>query len=194
MWSVMPSCAGWVVVAMRTGRNGVSRLTRKVRCDKAVPCLPCSKRGEADACMRETVIVRGQVTTARDSTGSPSYDELTQEVQRLRPTLSETTAPESHGAPPLSRALPYVDHSGYEQLLLHTGNDRPACSTLISPDEIILPSRACSQALIAYDRSWNSWVHYGVEYPAFEEQHARFLESLAAGAARCCDASDIQKQ
>jgi hypothetical protein len=47
----------------RAPRSCRSCASRKVKCDKAVPCSTCIKRGEADACVREVVIVRGEVIT-----------------------------------------------------------------------------------------------------------------------------------
>lgn len=47
----------------RAPRSCRSCSSRKVKCDKAVPCSTCIKRGEADACVREVVIVRGEVIT-----------------------------------------------------------------------------------------------------------------------------------
>lgn len=44
-------------------RSCRSCASRKVKCDKVVPCSTCIKRGEADVYVREVVIVRGEVET-----------------------------------------------------------------------------------------------------------------------------------
>lgn len=55
------------VVALRSTqrapRSCLSCSSRKVKCDKSVPCSRCIKRGQAESCVREMVLVRGQVTT-----------------------------------------------------------------------------------------------------------------------------------
>lgn len=47
----------------RAPRSCRSCASRKVKCDKAVPCSTCIKRGDADTCVREVVIVRGKLVT-----------------------------------------------------------------------------------------------------------------------------------
>ncbi|KAK1687495.1 hypothetical protein BDP55DRAFT_630687 [Colletotrichum godetiae] len=47
---------------------------------------------------------------------------------------------------------------------------------------IDIPCRKSSELLIAYDKKWNSWVHYALEYPEFEREHAHFMNSLESGA------------
>ena len=58
--------------------------------------------------------------------------------------------------------------------LLHPGTDRRVedmGSRVASLSDIYIPSRETSNALVHYDRQWNSWVHYATEYPRFQEQH-----------------------
>ncbi len=45
----------------------------------------------------------------------------------------------------------------------------------------MLPSRRLSDKLIAYDEVWNSWVHYALEYPDFQQQCMQFMNSLEDG-------------
>lgn len=47
--------------------------------------------------------------------------------------------------------------------------------------DVIVPSRALHNHLIAYDRVWNSWVHYAVEYPLFEQQCDDFMDAIQDG-------------
>ena len=46
--------------------------------------------------------------------------------------------------------------------------------------DIYMPSREISDALIEYDRHWNSWVHCATEYTRFQEQHDLRIEEIAA--------------
>lgn len=58
--------------------------------------------------------------------------------------------------------------------LLHPGTDRRVenmKSSVASFSDIYIPSRETSNALVHYDRQWNSWVHCATEYPRFQEQH-----------------------
>ncbi|KAK2064745.1 hypothetical protein LY76DRAFT_653148, partial [Colletotrichum caudatum] len=43
------------------------------------------------------------------------------------------------------------------------------------------PNREVSEQLIAYDKKWNSWVHFALEYPTFEEEHSKFMLALETG-------------
>ncbi|KAL2847022.1 hypothetical protein BJX68DRAFT_268323 [Aspergillus pseudodeflectus] len=54
-------------------------------------------------------------------------------------------------------------------------------STVTSWADIVLPDRNCSKQLIAYDKKWNSWVHYAVEYPRFENECDSFIFAIEAG-------------
>lgn len=56
-------------------------------------------------------------------------------------------------------------------------------SSVLTWDDIVLPSAACSEQLIAYDKSWNSWVHYAVEYPRFQEECNSFSAAMERGVA-----------
>jgi hypothetical protein len=56
-------------------------------------------------------------------------------------------------------------------------------STVTTWADVILPDRNCSKQLIAYDRKWNSWVHYAVEYPKFEKECDSFISAIEAGSA-----------
>ena len=71
----------------------------------------------------------------------------------------------------------------YNEILAET--DTPPGSWLStiawpSSSSIIIPSRACSDALLAYDKRWNSWVHYAVDYDHFYRYHDIFQQRLAA--------------
>lgn len=44
-----------------------------------------------------------------------------------------------------------------------------------------MPTQRCSEALVAYDKTWNSWVHYAVEYPQFEQECDVFMRDFQRG-------------
>ncbi|KAF4945822.1 hypothetical protein FSARC_14348 [Fusarium sarcochroum] len=54
-------------------------------------------------------------------------------------------------------------------------------STVSSWSDIILPNSECSRRLIDFDITWNSWVHYALEYPRFKEESDAFTDSIEAG-------------
>ncbi|KAF3800101.1 hypothetical protein GCG54_00015480 [Colletotrichum gloeosporioides] len=61
---------------------------------------------------------------------------------------------------------------------------RPKSSGRMSSwDEITLccPDLEASEQLIAYDKKWNSWVHYALEYPTFQEEHSKFMFAVNNG-------------
>lgn len=65
-------------------------------------------------------------------------------------------------------------HDSATRELLRSGPDRRAedmKSRVSSLSDIYIPSREISNALVHYDRQWNSWVHCATEYPGFQEQH-----------------------
>jgi len=46
---------------------------------------------------------------------------------------------------------------------------------------IAFPMQDCSAKLIDHDKTWNSWVHYAVQYPEFDQEHELLWEKLEAG-------------
>lgn len=164
-----------------------------MRCDKSIPCSTCVRRGLGDSCIRETVIVRGRVTTGQDPAVRPTYEDLLRENAELRRTLAERGQDDATHhlvelpRPTRCRAVQnYADNGddddSYETKLIK------ATATLQSSGEqrqqqhdVILPSRQCSQRLIDHDKSWNSWIHYAVEYPQFEDEHRSFMNRLDSG-------------
>lgn len=192
MAASIPSSKNALLPSLRTTqrapRSCRSCATRKIKCDKLIPCSTCVKRGESETCARETVIVRGQVTTGRDPSTQPTYEELLQENARLRDL---TMGGRERRRPFQPVALPhptrgnslatYNDDDYYETVLFKATATRPPIERMQQHD-IIIPSRRCSEILIQHDKKWNSWVHYAVEYPDFERQHDDFMDRLEAGA------------
>ncbi|KAL4876920.1 hypothetical protein BJY04DRAFT_222596 [Aspergillus karnatakaensis] len=157
--------------------------SRKVKCDKAVPCSTCIKRGEADSCTREVVIVRGEVTMWNDAPHKPTYEELMRENQRLRQDVEGSRSPEAAAVWP--RRAPHVDQ--YEEgLERRLWDSLSVASALVRPtvaawEDIVLPTSEISNQLIAYDKTWNIWVHYAVEYPKFQEECELFINAVDQG-------------
>ncbi|KAH7392002.1 hypothetical protein DE146DRAFT_127980 [Phaeosphaeria sp. MPI-PUGE-AT-0046c] len=184
----------------RVPRSCVSCSARKVKCDKSVPCRTCIRRGKADVCIREMVIVRGEVTTYREAPDIPTYEELKCENERLQGIISSFTAqdiitasrssPKDFTAPvetdscTLSRGqLLEQDEDGLEQELWDdlTHNSQFVAPMISNWSDIVLPSLACSEHLIDFDEMWNSWVHYALEYPRFRRECSAFMAEIDNG-------------
>lgn len=58
-----------------------------------------------------------------------------------------------------------------------------AGSSVSTWDDVLLPCTACSEQLIAYDKTWSSWVHCAVEYPGFWEECTTFIIAVDRGLA-----------
>ncbi|KAF3388726.1 hypothetical protein F1880_003615 [Penicillium rolfsii] len=177
----------------RAPRSCRSCASRKVKCDKAVPCSTCIKRGEADACAREMVIVRGEVRMWKDEQ-LPSYKELSYENKRLKEEIDclraenkqlfeKNAASESPGLSlRRSRSVEHDDEGLEEKLWDSLAAASAASRSSVSNwDDIVLPNAACSEKLVAYDKVWNSWVHYALEYPRFEQECTSFIAAVERG-------------
>ncbi|CAG9953574.1 unnamed protein product [Clonostachys rosea f. rosea IK726] len=171
----------------RAPRSCFACSSRKVKCDKNVPCSTCIKRGQADACAREMVIVRGAVTTWTDSPDLLTYDELRAENQRLRDEIEllkrqqVSCSPSSRGEK-LRRSLGNDDELE-KRLWKLVSASSPASPTATDWGSIMMPSRRCSEQLVEFDRIWNSWVHYALEYPTFENECDEFYAEFEKGGA-----------
>ncbi|KAL2833346.1 hypothetical protein BDW59DRAFT_156847 [Aspergillus cavernicola] len=178
----------------RAPRSCRSCASRKVKCDKAVPCSTCIKRGEADACTREIVIIRGQVTSFnvspafrwKNAPHIPTYEELSVENQRLRQEAEHLRS--DHGRiiqhwPSWKSARAEHDEEGLEDRLWDSLSAAWTAtgSSVSTWDDVVLPSPACSDQLIAYDKMWNLWAHYAVEYPRFQEECNNFMTAVERG-------------
>ncbi|CAI6101340.1 unnamed protein product [Clonostachys chloroleuca] len=171
----------------RAPRSCFACSSRKVKCDKNVPCSTCIKRGQADACAREMVIVRGTVTTWTDSPGFLTYDELKAENQRLRDEIELLKRQQVSSSPTLPgeklrRSLGNDDELE-KRLWKLVSASSPASPTATGWGSVVMPSRRCSEQLVEFDRVWNSWVHYALEYPAFEIECDHFYAELEKGCA-----------
>ncbi|KAL3481569.1 hypothetical protein BJX99DRAFT_218517 [Aspergillus californicus] len=171
----------------RAPRSCRSCASRKVKCDKAVPCSTCIKRGEAEACTREMVIIRGQAKMWKDVPSIPTYEELSRENHRLQKEVESLRLnggqieEEARHTGKLARA-DHDDEGLEDRLWENLSAASTATGSSVSKwNDVILPSMACSEQLILYDKMWNSWVHYAVEYPQFEEECSGFVAAVEKG-------------
>ena len=177
---VLPSFA--LRTTQRAPKSCRNCAARKVRCDKQVPCSRCIKRGEAASCARETVLVRGRITTRRDEPGVLTYEELLRENARLREALRANSI--KNEEPSVQIVQQHAEKEESDEALLFKSDDTLEKEPIANLNEkdIVLPSVQCSNALLAHDEKWNSWVHYALEYPTFTQQHDAFLVRLQNGA------------
>lgn len=178
----------------RAPRSCINCSARKVKCDRSVPCANCIRRGQSDTCVRETVLIRGQETTYRNDARIPTYEELSSETQRLRNELdvlrsqANSPVPSPRKRPLLipsasSKRFP-VKGSAHELLEKRLWDDCASSmnrSSVTSWNDIILPTRSVSERLVSFDKTWNSWVHYAVEYPQMSNECNDFLNLLEQG-------------
>lgn len=68
-----------------------------------------------------------------------------------------------------------LDDGLWESLASESNIDR---SSVLNWADIILPDEDTSKKLVEFDRTWNSWVHYALEYPQFKDECDHFVDSL----------------
>ncbi|KAG7039703.1 C6 zinc finger domain containing protein [Colletotrichum scovillei] len=169
----------------RAPRSCRSCAARKVKCDKRLPCSTCIRQGTPETCSRELVMVRGEVTRGKDPVKLPTYDELVQENQRLRIALE---ASQVRPASDLSLRRPRTAqkllecHDPLEEMVFKSPPFSQVSRHRQGWSTVDVPCRKSSELLIAYDKKWNSWVHYALEYPEFDREHTQFMDNLEKGA------------
>ncbi|CAO2658334.1 Nn.00g060570.m01.CDS01 [Neocucurbitaria sp. VM-36] len=141
---------------------------RKVRCSKDIPCRACVSRGSAAECRRERVVVRGRIRTADIPASSPSNADLQLENSRLAALVSTIDAIDE---PELS-TIDLTEH--YEKNLHVAVGQSEEKRTVLSIEDIIMPSMDCSTYLIKFAELWTSWIHYALFFPYFCDEHAQF--------------------
>lgn len=92
-------------------------------------------------------------------------------MRSLIPTVQPVTA--------LGTGLPQ-DYDIFERHLFENVQQAPFHSSF-DPECILLPTRGCSMKFVDHDKTWNSWVHYAVQYPDFDQEHDLFWEKLETG-------------
>ncbi|KAK5065263.1 hypothetical protein LTR84_001101 [Exophiala bonariae] len=108
----------------------------------------------------------------------PTYDELLAENIRLKNGARRRVPGDPHTA----EFDLDVDHNCdmFERYLFETVQQTIVRSDFDSRC-ILFPVRDSSKILIDYDKTWNSWVHYAVQYPEFDQEHELFWEQFDAG-------------
>ncbi|KAJ8114045.1 hypothetical protein OPT61_g3983 [Boeremia exigua] len=200
MSSEQTSAAVAIRTTQRAPRSCISCSSRKVKCDKSIPCGSCVRRGQSDMCMRELVMVRGEITTYKDAPQLPTYEQLRRENEQLRHSLQtikvqnarsqSPSAPEPLNTPVTSlyqfqqKRLLNQDIDELERKLWNNLSNNPPAGRLVvsSWSDLVLPSQICSEHLINYDERWNSWVHYALEYPRFWGECDSFMAAMSSGA------------
>lgn len=169
--------------------------TRKVKCDKKLPCGQCIRRGTVATCRREKVKVKGQLVQAKadDSRAVASYQDLLLENLALKARLH--TAPIST---PTLASLPQDAGSSLEDDIFvlddtvesfrgHlfeylTHNHIP--STVASYDDVEFPTREQSERLVNQAEGRIAWVHFALHHPTFEREHQAFWDERESHTAR----------
>ncbi|KAH6632909.1 hypothetical protein C7974DRAFT_162124 [Boeremia exigua] len=186
----------------RAPRSCIPCTSRKIKCDKLIPCRTCIRRGRQEDCVRETVLVRGEIIAYRDGLQQPTYEDLKRENEHLRGELATLQA---HQANIRSRLLSAPetgekdiesweyqqwktsfddDQDGLDRKLWDTLASEPQAidSQVMTWNDIVLPVKSCHDQLIDYDEKWNSWIHYALEYPRFRNECDDFTAAMVSGA------------
>jgi hypothetical protein len=71
-----------------------------------------------------------------------------------------------------------LDDDLWESLASDSNIDRSSVSNWA---DIILPNANISKKLIEFDKTWNSWVHYALEYPQFKDECDSYVGGLEKG-------------
>lgn len=120
-----------------------------------------------------------------------TYEELRNENERLKREIELLRRSSSQSSKHQSRTrilrhmrTPDHDEDGLEDKLwdslaaASTPDRGPGVSSWGS---VVLPSRSVSEYLVAYDKTWNSWVHYALEYPKFQQECDDFIDGIEGG-------------
>lgn len=190
----------------RAPRSCLSCASRKVKCDKASPRLKMHPsrgrrqvRSRNSYCSRRShqVIYHFSIPypqpiltvwpRGKDPTDAPTYQDLVRENERLRNALSiRTSVHHTPNSPLLKPRKPQrllECHDVLEEMVFDPGQRPKSSGRMSSWEEITscCPDQEASKQLIAYDKTWNSWVHYALEYPNFQEEHSKFMGALKNG-------------
>lgn len=180
-----------VRTTQRAPRSCVPCTTRKIKCDKSIPCQACIDRATVRDCKRETVLVRGRLR--RGALGEPNatFEDLVQENARLRALLSSQGTAETD-----YETITYDGNgtvSSRPELAERYLFDRISCSSrtrsVRSWEDIVMPSREFSNKIVNHAFKWSFWIHYALFVPEFEGQHTDFWERFSTcGSLRNMDA------
>ncbi|KAF3005417.1 hypothetical protein E8E14_000612 [Neopestalotiopsis sp. 37M] len=163
----------------RAPKSCTACYTRKIKCSKEVPCRQCVRRGFPTECRREVVRVKGRIQTVDASQSSPSYADLLQENLRLGALLAGRSS--ALGAESTSRLPALADKTEwYEDQLFSSIEQRPGSRSISNESDILLPSKSCSDAILAFAPQWTFWIHFAVCTPQFVQEHDDFWRTQSA--------------
>lgn len=112
--------------------------------------------------------------SARETaTTAPAYEDLLRENQELKLALSHANPPPAQ----TYRHQPPDRWSALEQLVF-SELEPCAAEIHVSWPDLLFPSRELSSRLLYHDKLWNSWVHYGLQYPQFDHEHDLFWDEF----------------
>ncbi|ETS82428.1 hypothetical protein PFICI_04304 [Pestalotiopsis fici W106-1] len=164
----------------RAPKSCTACYARKIKCSKELPCRQCVRRGVPTECRREVVRVKGRIHTVDASQSSPSYADLLQENLRLGALLAgHNSAPVTEST---SRLPALADKTEwYENRLFDMMEHCPGLRSVWGKEDILLPSKSCSDAILAFAPQWTFWIHFAVSTPQFLQEHEDFwcLQSAA---------------
>jgi hypothetical protein len=131
-----------------------------------------------------------------DSRSPSTLDELRRQNERLKAELhalqtsrgrpsrgASSSTPSAVGPPRKRQRLENSD--SIEDVLwdsIRSSTTGTVASTVEDWHQIHLPSRSISTHLVSYDKTWNSWVHYALEYPRFQHESDAFMDAMECGA------------
>lgn len=102
--------------SQRAPKSCLECARRKIKCDKELPCGPCTERGAATECRREAVYVKGAITGGDLAQRATTLDTLAREVEELRKRVTQLekgrVSPPSHetdGSDPSMSKQPISD-------------------------------------------------------------------------------------
>ncbi|UQC81504.1 uncharacterized protein CLUP02_06990 [Colletotrichum lupini] len=120
----------------------------------------------------------------KDPVKLPTYDELVQENRRLRTALEASqvrSASDSSFRKPRTAQNLLECHDPLEEMVFKSPSSSQVSRHRRGWSTVDVPCRKSSELLIAYDKKWNSWVHYALEYPEFDQEHTQFMDNLEKG-------------
>lgn len=123
-----------------------------------------------------------------DSQPTPTLETLQLENQQLKNELQalkelQSQISESSPAPSSTEGYQLEKNDPIENALWDSLGSaaQTAPRSIKQWSQIYIPNRFISDQLVSYDRTWNSWVHYGVEYPRFQDDCDDFVGTIEKG-------------
>lgn len=163
----------------RAPKSCTACYAKKIKCSREVPCRQCVDRGSPAECRREVVRVKGRIRTADTSQSSPTYADLLQENHRLRALLTGQSSGADAELPGRPQSL--TDRTEWYEIQLFAMVERsPEARSVWREEDILMPSRTCSNAILAIAPQWTFWIHFALSLPQFHQDHEKFWRLYSA--------------